>query len=65
MQEPLVDECGDKPDCKARAEHDPQRQMFSKAYKSDEEKQDAWDYSPQGTFAILGHKGEVLGVVGV
>ena len=60
-----MNECSDKPDGEACAEDEPQGQMFAEAYKSDEEKQDAGDDSPQGPFAILCHEGEVLGVFGI
>ena len=53
----------DKPDRKARAKHNPQRQMPVKTYKSHKEKQDARHNAPQGTFGVLGHRVEIAGII--
>ena len=55
-----MNKCRDKPDREACAKDNPKRQLFSKAHKSCEEKQNARQNTPQSCRRIIGHQIEIL-----
>jgi len=60
-----VKERSDEPDGKACTEYYPEWKMLVKAYKGHEEEHNARHDSPQSTFGVIGHQGEIAGIIKV
>ncbi len=62
-KQPLMNERRKDPDCKARAQYNPQRKPLLETHKSYEKKQDRRQNTKQRTLCIGGHQSDISGMV--